>query len=288
MHSTLCKLLSVLLLLTLLTGTACAESAAFRGWNKTDKYQYIQFGEYPQESNGDVKPVLWRVLSAGNGQALLQTEYVIDAEPIIVCDDKKMQEKHSYRRITTFEESDLYPWLSDVMAVNLFTPDELAALDWSRGKVFILNFDEFCNVEYGYTRTVYGEGDVPQLRCRKTLPTAYAKKKGNIYCQEGGCTYWVDNVKGKNDYKMGIVGFNGHMSYGAYHRTNIGIRACILVNADQVAFTSGSGTQKDPYVLQTLASAGDQPAPTEPAKADEDALTAEEEMAMMMLWVDDE
>lgn len=280
MRSIIIKALCAALLLALLAGAAVAESAAFRGWNKNDKYQYVQYGMYPQTADGDIEPVLWRVLGVKNGQALLLAEYVLDAEPIIICDDKKMQEAHSYRRITTFEECDLYPWLSDVMAVNMFTPDELAALDWSRGKVFILNSDEFINVDYGFTRTIYGEGDVPVLRCRKTLPTAYAKKKGNIYTESGGCTYWVDNVKGKLDYKMGIVGFNGHMSYGAYHRTNIGIRPAVLVNADLTAFEGGSGTQNDPYLLRTLAVAG-----AEPAAADADAAT---EALMMLWWEDDE
>ncbi len=268
------RLLCALLALLLVCGAAAAEDAALRGWNKTDKYQYVLFGAYPQTAEGGVEPVLWRVLRADGEQALLLAEYVLDAEPIIRCDDKKMQEKHTYRRITAFEESDLYPWLSEVMAPTLFTGAQLAALDDTRGKVFILNDKEFTNVDYGFTRTIYGEGDVPALRCRKTTPTPYAKQKGDIYTQSGGCTYWVDNVKGKLDYKMGIVGFNGHMSYGAYHRTNIGIRPAILVNMALVELAEGDGTMENPYQLLSLCL----------DVTDEGA--AEDEMLLMTQWYD--
>ena len=106
------------------------------------------------------------------------------------------------------------------------------------------------------------------------MPLPYAKQKGDIYTQSGGCTYWVDNVKGKLDYKMGIVGFNGHMSYGAYHRTNIGIRPAILVNMALVELAEGDGTMENPYQLLSLCL----------DVTDEGA--AEDEMLLMTQWYD--
>ena len=54
-----CSMLAVVLMLT----SACAFAAPeLRGYNKKEGYQYIQFGAFPQEADGTVKPILWRIL----------------------------------------------------------------------------------------------------------------------------------------------------------------------------------------------------------------------------------
>ena len=38
----------------------------------------VQFGQYPQGANGEVQPLMWRVLAVENGRALLITDKLID------------------------------------------------------------------------------------------------------------------------------------------------------------------------------------------------------------------
>ena len=106
------KTLTLGALLALLLLLLVPAQAEIQGFAKGQGYQYVYFGEYPYERDGTVQPVLWRVLSVRDSKALLLTEYIIDTDQIIFVTDQKIIENHSYRRIETFEESDLFPKLS--------------------------------------------------------------------------------------------------------------------------------------------------------------------------------
>ena len=218
--------------------------APFRAYNKKDKYQYVVFGQYPQTAEGEVYPVLWRVLNVQeDGLAFLLAEYVLDAHQVIEETDPRVKENHTYRKITTIEESDLYPWMNTVMANTMFTVEEQAVLDDSRGIVFLPTDQEYLTPAFGFSSGRYEEQPSRKCNC-----TDYAKARG-VY-REGNCsTYWANYVKAANDHKLQLVGVNGHLSYGGYTRENVGIRPAILVRIDQVGFASGEGTRNNPYVL---------------------------------------
>lgn len=118
----LLRLLCLMLVLALLPAS-CLADPTLRGYTKTDKYQYVTFGNYPQTQEGEVTPVLWRVLSVGEtqGTAMLLADLVMDAYPIIWVDNKKDADNHNFRRISSFEESDMYVWLRETMAPTMFT-----------------------------------------------------------------------------------------------------------------------------------------------------------------------
>ena len=105
-----CLLAAILLILILLPVAVFGEE--LRGYIKGEEYQYVQLGEYPYEADGTVRPVLWRVLTVNDGSALLLTEYIIDTKQVIFETDQRVIEKHSFRRISSYAESDLYEWLN--------------------------------------------------------------------------------------------------------------------------------------------------------------------------------
>ena len=55
-----------MLVLVMMLGACAAAQEPFslRGYDQKEGYQYVQLGEFPQDADGTVRPILWRVLSA--------------------------------------------------------------------------------------------------------------------------------------------------------------------------------------------------------------------------------
>ena len=68
------KWLTWLVVLLLLCLIPAAGAETLRGYEKGNGWHFVNFGEYPYERNGTVKPVLWRILEIENNQALMLTE----------------------------------------------------------------------------------------------------------------------------------------------------------------------------------------------------------------------
>ena len=235
-----------------------ASTADLRGYTKSKpQYQYVNLCEFPYEKNGTVKPVLWRILDVSNNQALLLTEYVIDTSQVIFNDDiNNIKGKtHNYRWIDTYDQSDLYVYLNTEFIEKLFGDDPVRnalLFEPGGGKLFILNEEQLETPEYGFGRHPLGEH--PERQAQGT-PWAIAKR--NLYQDKGNgkVTYWVSTLKnGSDDYKMKIVGYNGHISVGALTRVNIGLRLAVRLDLSVIEVTGGSGTKKDPFTLTSTAS----------------------------------
>lgn len=228
--------------------------AALHGWKHARKYEYASFGRYPQLADGTVLPVVWRVLNCDAGQALLISEYVLDAKQVIFESDPEVIADRTYRRIAAFEESDLYPWLNTTMRDMLFTAEEQAAVvNTPRGQVFFLSRQEFLKSEYGFTASVFGV-----QKKRQCKPTAYALEQGVYQDRIGTSGYWTSTVRGPEGYQMQLVGYNGHLSFAGYTRADVGLRISCLLDLQKMEISSGSGVRDDPFVL-SISDAGQVP-----------------------------
>ena len=240
------KALLVLLALLMLPVWGGAEE--MRGYVKKEGYQYVLFGEYPYEKDGTKKPLLWRVLDVTDDKALLITEDVIDAQQVIFETDEKVIEKRTYRRIASYAESDLYTWMN-TEALDTLLGDSQArnALveEPGGGKFFILTSEQFLNTAYGFSAGMWNE-----QKSRQASATPYALKRG-VYKDSGigKCPYWAATLKEETGYKMQLIGYNGHLSWGAYTRVNVGIRPSVRLDMTQMEITGGTGTKKDPFIL---------------------------------------
>lgn len=231
-----------LITVTLAAGALAADEP--RGYQKGQGYQFYEIGTYPQGKDGEASPLLWRALAVENGEALLLTEMVIDAKQVIFEQDEDVIAKHAYRRIASFADSDLCQWMNGEMLTAILgdTGLESALVAGEFGKLYPLTDKQLLKAEYGFSTARFGSVPV-----RRATATAYAKSVG-AYCDTNGSTpYWVATVKTAEGYKLQIVGFNGHLSYGAYTRTNIGIRAAMTLNLAQCVFTDGEGTLENPF-----------------------------------------
>ncbi len=240
--------LILLLLACFFHGSEALGEATLHGWKHARKYEYVNFGQYPQLRDGTALPVMWRVLDCENGQALLISEYVLDAKQIIFESDPAVIADHSYRKISTFEESDLFPWINTVMRDMLFTMEEQQAVIQSpRGQVFFLTRFEYLKPEYGFTASVYGV----QKR-RQCKPTQYALEQGVYQDKIGSSGYWTSTVRDPEGHQVQLVGYDGHLSFAGYTRKDVGLRISCLVDLRQMEILSGTGIKDDPFQLSVM------------------------------------
>ncbi len=225
-----------------------AGAEALRGYEKGNGWQYVQVGQYPYEKDGTVKPVLWRILEVKDGQALLLTEYIIDVQQVIFETDQRKIDNYDYRRINTYAESDLYAWLNTTALDQLMGSQPLRnALieEPGGGKLFILTSEQFLNTDYGFSANKWNE-----QKSRQTVGTPYAKARGlYVDLDISKSPYWAATIKDVEGYRMQLVGYNGHLSWGGYTRTNVGLRLSIRLDLSQVKVASGEGTKENPFVF---------------------------------------
>lgn len=271
------KTLTVGLLILLLLGILPLAGAELQGYEKSKGHDYVLLGSYPYTKAGDVQPVLWRVLEVEDGKALLLTEYVIDAKQIIFETDPKVIEKRTYRRITAYNESDLYTWLNSEGLDILLGDDPLRGAlleEPDRGTLFILTFDECLNVNYGFEKGRWGE-ELNAFPKRQGVATPYAVAQGlYVDSRNKKSPYWcigfkdpTDNERltylGTSDHRFGLVGYNGHISLGAYTNKKVGgLRLAVRLDLSQIVIESGAGVKDNPYVLRYTGEAVPTPEPT--------------------------
>ncbi|MBQ6803531.1 MAG: CapA family protein [Clostridia bacterium] len=244
MKKWLLMLLAVLLLMPALN----APAEMLRGYEKGQGYQYVLLGEYPYEKDGTEAPVLWRILDVDDGKALLLTEYIIDTQQAIFETDQKVIENRTYRRLNHYEESDLCPWLDTEMVDRLFDGDQIirALIKENGSRVFILTSEQFLTTDYGFSANMWNE-----QKSRQAVGTPYCIKQRNLYVDRSinKSPYWAATIKDPDDYKLQLIGYNGHLSWGAYTRVNVGLRLSVRLDLSQLEITGGSGTKDHPFTL---------------------------------------
>ena len=273
------KLLAFLAALLLMLPCAALADSPLRGYVKGEGYQYVSLGAYPYEADGAVAPVLWRVLETKDDQALLLTEYVIDVSQVIFETDEKVIKKQTYRRIDSYAESDLYTHLNTTVLDTLLGDDPLRGAlleEEGGGRLFILTDEQFLRTDYGFVNTRWNE-----QKSRQAVATPYALSRGLYRDRSTGTSpYWVATIRSKDGVKLALVGYNGHLSWGAYTRTNVGLRLSVRLDMAQLRISGGAGTKEDPFLLEAAAPSAPTEAPTaEPTaepSATPDALPTEE------------
>ena len=255
------KLLAFLAALLLVLPCAALADTPLRGYVKGEGYQYVSLGSYPYEADGAAAPVLWRVLEAQDGQALLLTEYVIDVSQVIFETDEKVIKKQTYRRIDSYAESDLYTHLNTTVLDTLLGDDPLRGAlleEEGGGRLFILTDEQFLRTDYGFINTRWNE-----QKSRQAAATPYALSKGLYRDRSTGTSpYWVATIRSKDGVKLALVGYNGHLSWGAYTRTNVGLRLSVRLDMAQLRISGGAGTKEDPLLLEAATPSAATESPT--------------------------
>lgn len=272
------KLLAFLLLMVSLSQLcpALSESAMdIRGYasGKGKGYQYVQFGSYFTEENGDRKPIVWRVLRSANGEAYILSELILFAAP--VHGDYK-----NYNR--NWRGSDLYAYLNGKFKNDAFSPAEQAALlvrTEDDALVTLLSGPEMRDKTIGFEAdkdrlcqsTPYASVAVDPPIFEIPSPNFWKEKRNQPHLYKysvGGRKYspWWSRTP-STDYaheqrRVMDGGKTGILSAG---NSDMGVRPVITLDLSKVQIVSGSGTLDSPYLLE--ADALEEPAQEQPEEA---------------------
>ena len=256
----LCMLLTFLLLL----GTCAFAETQLRGYNKKEGYQYVQLGSFPQDADGTVRPILWRVLSVDDAQAYLLSEYILfnnrvhpdDKEYIAFNAAFKETEMHALLNgpfegapISKEEQDELKDRerLGRIHIAETSFKDEaftkaeqeMLVSDEELGMVFLPTADDLKNRDMGFVSS----------KDRQAYGTEYAAENGLFVYQNGTSPYWTRSQSQSYAYATRCTKVDGALGYIRCVVMNEGCRPAVRLSLDSIRFESGNGTMEDPYTF---------------------------------------
>ena len=278
------RLLLLILVLLLSSSVSASAEPALAGYSGETGYTYVLLGRYPQTAEGEVRPILWRVLAADDGQCILLSEYILFAR----CLHADLKDYRDGIR-GDFAKTDLCAYLNRDFASDAFTEEELDLLlpleDY--GKIVLPSAADLENKEYGLGVTLKGVKNKkkilkdPGLRAWGTEwaiknngfdPAVYTKPRQKLTGSSGKemplqelrlfvyseqwanhSPYWTRDPSaedGRHGRDVKSKGSIGHLEAG---RDNIGVRPMILLAEGSYGIASGAGTLDDPFILMKKA-----------------------------------
>ena len=273
------RLLLILLALLLAAGSACGEGA-LRGYSREEGYVYLHLGRYPQTADGQIQPILWRVLTLEDGKACLLSEYILFARAM--HNSRKEYEQFG----GDFAQTELCRYLNSTFAEEAFTEEELSMLlpCENYGKVFLITREEMKDKKIGLGSTVEGstsqkkiqanpgvrawgtewaiqnngypveEYPDPKAKIRNATDTAnitVGEKRLYVFMAKyGACSPWWGRSPAKSHADQAVCtkdgGQIGRIEVG---RDNEGVRPALYLSEGSYVITSGTGTMDDPFEI---------------------------------------
>ena len=192
----------------------------------------IPFGRYPQGANGEIEPLMWRVLAVEGGKALLITDDLIDAVPY----------NEEYIDVT-WKTCTLRKWVNNDFLRTAFSSDEQAQIaavinqnsynpeyhtqggNPTEDRIFALSIEE--------AKKFFRDNDD-----RMAAPTSYAKKRGvwtnDKFSLDNGrkTSWWWFRSPGHNSKYAADVGYGGGVNqYGDnVHVNGVAVRPALWLN----------------------------------------------------------
>ena len=254
----------ILAMAWLLCASACAEEFALRGYDKKQGYQYVQLGEFPQEADGTVRPILWRVLSVDDTQAYLLSEYILFNNRVHPDDNEYIAFQAAFNQTEMFallngpfegnpipkEEQDQLKEKERLGRVHIaqmcfkdqaFTQVEQSMLvtDEELGMVFLAEADDLKNAKMGFAGP----------KQRQAWGTEYALANGLFQYQNGTSAYWTRTQSTSYAYATRCTKVDGNLGYIRCVVMNEGCRPALRLSLNGLIPIGGTGTMEDPYVF---------------------------------------
>lgn len=235
------KIVGLALALAVLLGlcvTACAEESPLRGYNKKEGYVYLHMGQIEQTAEGEIQPIIWRVLSVENDQAYICSEYIL-GNGRIHPDDKEWIAFNA-----DFSKTELWDFLNNDFAPRCFTQEELDLIVnyENLGKFYLLTGADLNNKEIGFGTN----------KLRKAWGTEYAKANGLfVYrVKHGKCSpYWTMTQSTAAPYGARCTKAEGNVGYIRVVVMNEGWRPVCRLDMTKLQVVGGAGTLEDPFKI---------------------------------------
>ena len=149
--------------------------------------------------------------------------------------------------------------------------EEKKLFPYGKDLFYIPTYGDMMNEDNGFPHTLSGntveqkgEIAVPEAGRRKAFATPYAKEKVQypewkkyssklqitVWAEYGGASPYWTICRRPGYYMVGIVGGNGHLSWRSMASVMIGVRPAAIVDLSRLLLTGGSGTLKDPWVME--------------------------------------
>lgn len=259
----ICSFLACIIMLFTSEGHLLKE-VELRGYNDIDGYQYIQLGEFPQEEDGSVKPILWRVLAADDEEAYLLSEYILFNNRVHPDDNEYIAFNAAFNQTEMFallngpfEGNPVSPEEKQKLQKNwrvgrihiatecfkdeAFTEKEQAMLvtDEELGMVFLASVEDIQNPDYGFGTK----------KSRMGYATEYAIANGLFVYQNDSSPYWTRSQSDSHPYGTRCTKVEGNVGYIRCVVMNEGCRPAIRLKLEDLYSTGGSGTKEDPFVF---------------------------------------
>jgi hypothetical protein len=227
------RALMLFLIVMLLPGIAGAQS--LRGYDAKAGYQYIAMGTWPQGENGETEPILWRVLTTGENEVLLLSEYILGNH----CVHAVYEDYVDFGGV--WKLTDMYDFLNDTFMPKAFSGAEQAVLLNSEelGTVFLPASEDLSNKAYGFlgNKSRMGKG------------TAYALANGLFKYSTKFSPYWTRTQSTTLISGARCTKVSGGLGYIRVVVENLGWRPACRVKLDAAKIASGEGTLDSPFVL---------------------------------------
>ena len=245
-------LILLCLLLTTPAGIAAEDASAVRGYSKAAGYDYVLFGSYPTEADGTVKPILWRVLRSGQGEAYMLSEYILFGAPV----------HGDYDHYAGWEKSDLYAYLNNVFINDAFSQAEQGALlirTEDHALVTLITSNEMKDASIGFASnndrlcesTAYAKilpdppiFELPVTNNKGRWKPLYIYSKGKKYSP-----WWSRTRSEDYQHEQRRVMDEGKIGRISTGNSDLGVRPAITVDLSLLTIASGSGSFTSPYVL---------------------------------------
>lgn len=263
------RMLLAALLLIVLPVCACASMPELHGYDKNEQeYIYVTFGRYPTGKNGEVEPVIWRILGTGmpgEGDIINQSNLPPKGYKKIPNVDTISEENADVYCLMTqsiidvllyhptrdeqdgpaldYVDSLIYDTLNTDVISTLFTAEEQAVLVPmpERGLLGLPSRKgELYALEYGFANEDFCKS---VRRSARGTPYAYAKGLKRV---AGNSWYWTTDWRAPG--RRWIVGDDGHISVSGVNREG-GVRPICYVHMNRLTCSGGTGTLENPYVL---------------------------------------
>ncbi|MDI9521328.1 MAG: hypothetical protein QM308_09305 [Bacillota bacterium] len=224
----------ILALALILALTPAFASVELKGFDKDAGYTYVAFGQYPQDKDGGVQPIIWRVLSVNGNEAYLLSDAILEVSRI-----------HNVAQgYPGWEKADLNAWLQKEFVEKAFMPSaHTALLEKDYGRVSLPSYDDLKNKDFGFTDNM----------SRRALGTMYADEEGLFYYRhKGHSPYWTRTPSVKK-FAHRSIKLEGNLGYLGVTAVDMGVRPVITLNLDLLQSPGGTGSIEDPIVLEALA-----------------------------------
>ncbi|MBQ8653440.1 MAG: hypothetical protein IJ507_00750 [Clostridia bacterium] len=233
-------LLAVMLLC--LSGAALGDEPQLRGYDKKAGYVYLTMGEYPQTKEGEIKPILWRVLSVENDRAYIVSEYILLAHRIHPDDNEWIANN------ADLKTTEIWDYMNNDFLPNCFTEEEqgLVVDTEELGKMFLLSREDLKNKELGFGTN----------KSRKAWGTEYALANGLFkYSHRHGkhSPYWTRSQSTTAKYGGVCTKAEGNLGYIRVVVADEGCRPACYLDLTRLTITGGEGTMENPYTVGGIA-----------------------------------